>query len=74
MIKERAARSVIASLLLLVSGALFADAFHEMMEMRYAAELFHDRRFADAEVVFERLYEQMEKDESSDLHLSLIHI
>ena len=68
VIKERAARSVIASLLLLVSGVLFADAFHEMMEMRYAAELFHDRRFADAEVVFERLYEQMEKDESSDLH------
>ncbi len=36
--------------------------------MRYGANLFHAKRFADAEAVFERLYEQISEKEIDDLH------
>ena len=65
------------SVALVVLSALFStaqaddservDVFSQLIEMRKGADLFHEKRYSDAEQVFDRVYLDLQSSDSNDL-------
>ena len=65
------------SAVLVVLSALFStaqaddservDVFSQLIEMRKGADLFHEKRYSDAEQVFEKVYLDLQSSDSNDL-------